>query len=121
LTVQFNSSSYSVYEEAGPATVIATLSAASDVMVTVDYATSDGTAEAGSDYVAASGTLTFAPGQMSQTFTVTVNNDTSDEPDETVNLTLSNPVNAVLGTPYTATLTIKDKRRSSPLSALPLV
>lgn len=111
-TVQFNSGSYSVYEDAGEATIIATLSAAPDVTVTVDYATSDGTADAGSDYVAISGTLTFSPGKMNQAFTVTVNGDAFDEPDETVNLSLSNPINAVLGTPHTATLTIADSDKS---------
>src|SRR5262249_26832683 len=51
--------------------------------VRVDYATADGTAAAGSDYAATSGTLTFAPGQTSKTVTVTVNGDTTFEPDET--------------------------------------
>jgi hypothetical protein len=73
-----------------------TLSTASDVPVTVAYATADGTAEAGSDYQAASGTLTFAPGESSQTVTVLVNGDGLAEPDETfiVSLTLSDPTNA---------------------------
>ena len=109
VTVQFNSDNYNGYEEAGIATVIATLSTSSDVTVTVDYATSDGTAKAGEDYVATSGTLTFAPGQMSQTFTVTIVSDAVAEQNETVNLMLSNPVHADLGTPHhTATLTIVD-------------
>ena len=43
--------------------------------VTVDYATADGTAQAGDDYDAASGTLTFAPTQRSRTVDVVVNAD----------------------------------------------
>ncbi|MXY44821.1 MAG: hypothetical protein F4Y50_12340, partial [Dehalococcoidia bacterium] len=58
--------------------------------VTVDYATSDGTAPAGSDYIAASGKLTFAPGETIKTISVTIEDDEVAEPDgETVNLTLS--------------------------------
>lgn len=74
-----------------------TLSPASAQTVTVDYATSDGTATAGSDYTATSGTVTFTPGQTSRTVTVTVLNETLVEPDETVILTLSNPSNATIG------------------------
>ena len=73
-----------------------TLSAASATAVTVNYATSNATATAGSDYVATSGTLTFAPGVVTQTVTVTVNGDTTVEPDETFLVTLSAPVNATI-------------------------
>ncbi|MGH7453937.1 MAG: Calx-beta domain-containing protein, partial [bacterium] len=58
------------------------LSAASNQTVILDYATADGTATAGSDYVAASGTLTFTPGTITQTITVIVNGDLLTEPDE---------------------------------------
>ncbi|MED5550353.1 MAG: DUF4347 domain-containing protein, partial [Pseudomonadota bacterium] len=73
-----------------------TLAPASAQTVTVDYATSDGTATAGADYTATSGTLTFTAGQTTRTVTVTVLNETLVEPDETVNLTLSNPSNATI-------------------------
>src|SRR5437762_2472678 len=69
-----------------------TLSAASSQTITVTYATADGTATtADNDYVAASGTVTFAPGVTSQPVTVTVNGDTKFEPDETFFVNLSNP------------------------------
>ncbi|MBF0491760.1 MAG: hypothetical protein HQM15_03170 [Deltaproteobacteria bacterium] len=78
-----------------------TLSAASGVSTTVDYATADGTATAGSDYIAASGTLTIPAGQISQTIPVNIIGDTIDEPDETLRLNLSNPVNAsISGSSY---------------------
>ena len=64
--------------------------------VTVDYATSDGTATAGSDYRAASGTLTSAPGEAAQTVSVAVFNDGYDEGDETMTLTLTNVSGAYL-------------------------
>ena len=74
----------------------ATLSHASSRTVTVDYATSDGTAVAGSDYTAASGALTFNAGDTSQTVQVTVLTDSEDESQETLTLTLSNPSQATL-------------------------
>ena len=64
--------------------------------VTVDWATADGTATAGSDYQARSGTLTFAPGVTSQTVAVPVTGDTVYEPDETFLVRLTNPTNAVV-------------------------
>ena len=79
-----------------PATFTVTLSPASAVPVTVHYATSDGTATAGSDYTATSGTLAFAPGVTSQTITVPVIGDTVVEPDETFTVTLSQPSAATI-------------------------
>ncbi|HKW77803.1 MAG TPA: IPT/TIG domain-containing protein [Candidatus Limnocylindria bacterium] len=74
-----------------------TLSAASKSTVSVDYTTTDGTANAGSDYIAAAGTLTFAPGITVQTIDVVVIGDFFNEPNETFFVNLSNPANAVLG------------------------
>jgi chitinase len=81
------------------------LSAASSTPVTVTYSTQDGTATAGSDYTAVSGTVTFAPGETTKSVVVTILGDTVVEPDETFNLLLSNPGGATLGT-GTATATI---------------
>ena len=65
--------------------------------ITVDYATSNGTATAGEDYTAANGTLTIPLGESMPTITIVVNGDTNLEEDETLTLTLSNPsANAVL-------------------------
>ena len=77
-------------------TFTVSLSAASTQSVTVAYATSDGTATAGSDYTTASGTVTFNPGVTQQTVGVTVTGDTTTEPNETLLVTLSNPLNATL-------------------------
>jgi hypothetical protein len=65
--------------------------------VTVNYGTANGSAQAGSDYSATSGSLTFAPGTTSERVNVTVNGDTDVEPDETFTLTLSAAANATLG------------------------
>ena len=73
-----------------------TLSAPSSQTVTADYATSDGTAVAGSDYDAVSGTLTFAPGETSKNVDVPVRGDVNAEYNETFFLTLRNPSGATL-------------------------
>ena len=86
----------SVNEAAGTMTFTVTLSAASGQTVSVNYGTSNGTATAGSDYTAASGTLTFTPGVVTQTITVPITNDTATESSETLNVTLSTPVNATI-------------------------
>jgi len=76
-------------------------------IVTVDYATSNGTATAGSDYTATSGTLTFNQGETAKTFSIPITRDSIFEVPETVSLTLSNPNgSAVLGATPTAVLTI---------------
>ena len=67
-----------------------TLSRAPSGTVTVDYATSDGTATAGSDYTSTSGRLTFAAGETEKTVSVPVLDDAHDEGSETLTLTLSN-------------------------------
>ena len=81
---------------AADATFTVTLSAASAQTVTVQYATADGTATAGSDYTARSGTLTFAPGQTTQPILVPILGDLVDEPDETFRVVLSAPTGATL-------------------------
>jgi disulfide oxidoreductase YuzD len=77
-------------------TFTVTLSAVSGKTITVDYATADGTAEIGTDYTQASGTLTFNPGETSKTLSVTVAGDTDQETAETLFLNLTNPVHASL-------------------------
>jgi LEA14-like dessication related protein len=73
-----------------------TLSTTSTQTITVNYATANNTATAGSDYTAKTGTLTFTPGQISQDIMISVNGDTAIEPDETFLINLSNPSNALI-------------------------
>ena len=73
-----------------------TLHRAASREVSVDYATADGTAAAGADYTAASGTLTFAPGETAKTVSVALLDDAIDEGKETFRLKLSNPRGAYL-------------------------
>ena len=86
-----------VEEAAGAAVAFAvTLSRAASDRVTVDYQTRDGSAQAGEDYRAASGTLTFSAGEASKTIEVTVLDDAHDEGEETFTLALSNASGAWL-------------------------
>jgi len=70
------------------------LSAATEIAVTVDYSTADGSATASSDYRAASETLTFAPGETQKTITVLVNGDRLGEPNEFFHVNLNGAPNA---------------------------
>ncbi len=117
-SLQFSAPSYSVNEDGGNATITVTRTGGSDGAVSVNYATANGTATAGSDYTAASGTLTFADGETSKTFTVPITSDSLDESDETVNLMLSSPMGcgAMLGSPAAAVLTILDDDPTPTLS-----
>jgi hypothetical protein len=82
----------SALEGTGSLTVRLQRAGGSAGTVTLQYATSNGTATAGSDYTAASGTLTWPAGDVAdKTFTIAIANDTQAESDETIRVTLSNP------------------------------
>jgi hypothetical protein len=74
-----------------------TLSTPAAATVTVDWALRDVTATSPADFVAASGTLTFAPGETEKNVSVTVNGDEIAEGDEYFAVVLTNPTNARLG------------------------
>ena len=94
-----------------------TLSAPSGIEVSASYATADVTATAGSDYTAASGTLSFAPGEVSETIRVPIINDNTHEADEeTFELTLSALANATAGD-VSVTGTIRDDDLAPPTFA----
>jgi YVTN family beta-propeller protein len=109
-TLQFSAATYSVGEAGGSVTITVTRVGGSTGAVGASFATSDGTATAGSDYTAASGTLSWADGDSApKTFVVPILQDALVEGNETVNLTLSAPTGgATLGAPSTAVLTIVD-------------
>jgi len=85
-----------VNEAAGTMTFTVSLNTPSGQPLSVNYATNSGSATSGSDFTAASGTLTFAAGVTSQTITVTIANDTIYEVSESFNVTLSGAVNATI-------------------------
>ncbi|MGB5474853.1 MAG: Calx-beta domain-containing protein, partial [Gammaproteobacteria bacterium] len=106
--VAFSAAAY-VISEAGPEAIITVdRTGGSSSSFTIDYASSGGTALAGVDYGAVSGTLSFADGEDSQTFSVPVFEDVLVEGDEQVVLTLSGGNGAIPGTVSQAMLTIAD-------------
>jgi uncharacterized repeat protein (TIGR01451 family) len=116
-TIQFASATFQQDENSGTAVINVTRAAGSSGATTVNFSTSNGTATggascgaAGVDFVNASGTLSWADGDSSdKTFAVTICDDSLNEPDETINLSLSGLTGTgVLGSQTTATLTIRD-------------
>ncbi|HUQ33560.1 MAG TPA: Calx-beta domain-containing protein [Pyrinomonadaceae bacterium] len=108
-SLKFSSATYSQSEGNGKATITITRTGGTGGGVSVQYATTDGTAKAGTDYTSTSGTINFADGETFRTFDVQLTYDSVDEPDKTVQLTLTNPAGgATLAQPSTATLTIMD-------------
>jgi hypothetical protein len=86
-----------------------TLSTPSVQTVTVNYATSNGSAVAGSDYVASSGTVTIPAGSTTATINIPINGDTNIEPTETFNITLSNATNvAFIANPVASVFIVND-------------
>ncbi|MBN1671303.1 MAG: lamin tail domain-containing protein [Kiritimatiellae bacterium] len=84
------------------------LSLSSGSEVRVDYAVNGGTAAPGVDFSLPAGCLTFLPGETTKSISLTVANDGALEPDETVEISLSSPVNARLGAIPVHTYTILD-------------
>ena len=92
-------SGVTVDEKAGAATFVLTLSQPSDVNVSVKFTTADGSAAAGGDYIATSGTVGFAPGQTTRSITVPINDDSVAEADEYFSLVLNTPSGLLIGNP----------------------
>src|SRR5262249_50742427 len=105
--IQFAATNYVVSEGVSNAVVnVARLGSAGSVSVA--YATADNTAQSPADYIGVTNILTFAEGETNKAFTVRIIDDAVGEGAERINLSLSNPVGAALGTPINATLTIID-------------
>ena len=112
--VQFNTVNNFVFEPFGRVDVEVIRTGDLSGASSINYATSDGTANERSDYTTALGTLRFAPGESSKTFTVFITNDVLVEGLETINLTLSNPTSTLLVPPQQFLLTIQDDDFSPP-------
>jgi hypothetical protein len=118
-TLSFSSSTYSVQEDGGSKIITVNRSGGTAGAVTVNYATSNGTASSGSDYTSASGTLSWTDGDGDpKTFSVTILDNGTAEDDETFTATLSSVTGgADLGT-LSATVTIlNDDEPEAPLMA----
>jgi hypothetical protein len=108
--LQFSSASYITALDQGSVTLTVTRTGSTTGTAAVQYATSDGTAQAGTDYAPISGTLTFADGVASQTIVVSLlNNREIADGTKTFQLTLANPTQgAMLGSTTTAEITITE-------------
>ena len=105
-TVQFSATAYSLGESGG--SLLATVTRSGTGPISVDYATANNTASAGTDYTATSGTLSFVAGEMSKAISVPITADSAPEGNEALNLTLSAPLGALIGRNNSASLTILD-------------
>src|SRR5688572_13457446 len=118
--IQFSSDGYSIGEGAGHIDVTVTRDGDVSGTATVNYSTFDQSqpnhASQKSDYEIAAGTLSFAPGETSKTFTILIVNDIFDEMDETIELYLSNATGAGvgLGSPNKAGIEILDNDTGAP-------
>jgi hypothetical protein len=116
--VEFSGSSYRVDENAGTLTVTVQRSGGSEGGGSIDYAISDGTATAGSDYSGTSGTLSFSDGQISNSFSIAITDDSLQEGTESVILNLSNPVSVLLGGRDVAEVSIIDDEPTPAMGAI---
>ena len=120
--VDFNSTSSSGAESTSSKALTVDLSAASGQNVTVDYAVTGTATGSGTDYTLANGTLTISAGSTSGTITIAgIVNDSLDEANETVIVTLSNPSNASLGSDSVHTYTITDNDSTPVVDFLSLI
>jgi hypothetical protein len=107
--LQFSAPTYSVGEGDGSVTVTVTRTGNTVGPASVRYATSDGSASSRSDYMASFGTLRFADGETSKSFSVFIVDDArAIDDNESFNVTLSEPVGATLGAPSSVIIGIVD-------------
>jgi hypothetical protein len=109
--IALQSADVSVEEDAGKAVLTVTRAGANAAGATVAYATADGSAKAGKDYTAKSGTVTFGPGETTKRVEIAVSADRVKEGDESYSVALSNASGAALAAPRTATVTIHDRTK----------
>jgi len=117
--VGFDSPSYAVNEQAAYRTVTVRRTGGSSGTISVNYATSDGTASSLTDYVATSGTLLFADGESEKVITIQIANDTTVETAETFSLTLTGPqVDGTATTVFTLNDTPTISAFTAPVTAI---
>jgi Legume lectin domain/PA14 domain/Glucose / Sorbosone dehydrogenase/Calx-beta domain len=112
-TIEFSRPDFPVNESAGAINVVVNRSGSTAAAASVKFATSAGTALAGSDYTETTGTLNFAAGETTKNITVQITNDALTEPNEAFNVTLTQAVGATLAARDKATVTISDDDSNS--------
>lgn len=117
-SLQFSVSTFSIVKSAPRASINVTRTGGSQGTVSVDFATVDGSAISGTNYNGATGTLTFAAGETSQTITITLKNTTAEGYNKDFKINLSNPTaGASLGTPSSITVNLLDTLGVNPSSS----
>ena len=127
--IQLSATSFSVNEGEGSVSIAVIRPGDSSDAASIDYQTNDnftfvecdvkgGVANQRCDYIGSAGTLNFAMGETSKTFTVPIIDDFQVEGNETLNLSLSNPVGGTLGSQNTAVVTISDNDTTPPATRL---
>src|SRR5207237_8662704 len=106
--VQFSVPQFDVIESAGAVTVTVARDGDTSTAASVNYTTADGTATQKGDYIFAAGTLAFAAGETSKSFTVLIVNDAYKEGTEAFSVSLRNSVGTTLGGGTTATVAVFD-------------
>lgn len=115
-SVNFDPASYTVIEDIGSLPVTVKRNGGIGTL-TVQFSTVDGSAKAGEDYVATSGTLTFLEGETTKTFNVTILNNAAAESDESFSVALKNTTDPdVVGVPGFAVVNLKDNSTIPALS-----
>ncbi len=114
--VQFVSPASVVRESGGSARIDVVRTGNNESPLSVSYATTGGTASAGSDYTPVSGTLLFRAGESLKSFSISVNDDDLTEGGETINITLSNLSGGRLGSVPQTVLTILDDESENPIN-----
>jgi hypothetical protein len=107
-TIRFGAANFSANESDLGATITVTRTGETSTSASIDYRSADGSALSTSDYTIASGTITFMPGEASKTFYVLLADDALVESNESLALSLSGPLGAILGTPNNVMLTVVD-------------
>lgn len=107
-SVQFTATSLKVIEDVGTLSVTVVRTGGFTGNLSVDYATTDGTAIAGQDYTSASGTLTFTSGETTRTIQIPIADDATTETDETFSISLSTANLEALGAPVKLVVTVQD-------------
>jgi PKD repeat protein len=107
-TVSFEQTDYTVSESAGSVVLTVNLSGESDQDMVVTYQAVDGSAIHPADYTPANGTVTIAPGILSENFSINIVNDGFVEGNETFQVVLTGAERGIVGSPDTATVTIAD-------------
>jgi len=115
-TVQFEAASYTAIEDVGSLPITVKRNGGIGTL-TVQFSTLDGTARAGEDYIATSGTLTFLEGETTKTINVSILNNAALELDESFMVALKNPDQPdVVGNPGVAVITLQDNSTTPALS-----